>query len=125
VLGSSQEGIANVLLEAMACGTPVVTTAAGGCPEVVTSPVAGVVVPERSSQALRDAIRSLWALKPDRGKTRLYAERFNWAETARKQAAVLQAAGAWRPSAFASLHVSSRPPRYWFDTQIPSKKTAD
>jgi glycosyltransferase involved in cell wall biosynthesis len=92
ILASSQEGIANVLFEAMTCGTPVVTTAAGGCPEVVTSSDAGIVVPERSPQALREAILDLWVKRPDRSRTRHHAERFDWAETARKQAAVLHAA---------------------------------
>ena len=109
ILASSQEGIANVLLEAMACGTPVVTTAAGGCPEVVTSPDAGVVVPERSPQALRDAILDLWAKRPDCGATRRYAERFDWAETARKQAAVLHAARAPQRSLTSMPH--HHPPR--------------
>ena len=107
VLASSREGIANVLLEAMACGTPVVTTAAGECPEVVTSPDAGVVVPERNPQVLREAILDLWAKRPDRGRTRRCAERFDWAETARKQAAVLHAACPRRSSAFLGLHATS------------------
>lgn len=81
VLCSSREGWANVLLEAMACGTPVVATTVWGTPEVVASPEAGVLMRERSSQALVTSVRALFANCPDRSATRHYAERFGWQET--------------------------------------------
>jgi teichuronic acid biosynthesis glycosyltransferase TuaC len=43
-LASSREGWANVLLESLACGTPVVATRVWGAPEVITSPELGVLV---------------------------------------------------------------------------------
>lgn len=84
VLASSFEGWANVLLESMACGTPVVATDAGGTPEVVTDPAAGVLV-ERSVPALVDGVRRLLADPPGRGATRAYAEQFDWDATTRGQ----------------------------------------
>jgi glycosyltransferase involved in cell wall biosynthesis len=81
VLASSREGWANVLLESMACGTPVVASRVGGTPEVVTKPEAGLMMAERTPEALADAVRALFERNPDRGATRRYAEGFSWAET--------------------------------------------
>lgn len=80
VLASSREGWANVLLEAMACGTPVVATDIWGNPEVVRAPEAGVIV-ERNPAAIAEGIRRLWANRRDRAATRAYAEQFSWDET--------------------------------------------
>jgi len=85
VLASSREGWANVLLEAMACGTPVVATAVWGTPEVVRDPAAGVLIQERSPDGIRDGIRKLQGNCPDRADTRRYAEQYSWEETSRKQ----------------------------------------
>ncbi|WP_084112958.1 glycosyltransferase [Belnapia moabensis] len=85
VLASSREGWANVLLEAMACGTPVVAAPAWGSREAVRAPEAGIVVEERSAAALVDGIRRLLAAPPDRPATRAYAEQFGWEETTRGQ----------------------------------------
>ena len=79
---SDREGIANVLIEAMACGTPVAATAVWGSPEAVTTPAAGVLLRERSAAALVDGIRALQAAPPDRAVTRRHAETFTWERTA-------------------------------------------
>jgi glycosyltransferase involved in cell wall biosynthesis len=78
VLASSREGWANVLLESMACGTPVVTTAIPGTTEVVCGPAAGVLFQERSAAQLAQAVNALRANYPQRQSTRLYAEQFSW-----------------------------------------------
>jgi teichuronic acid biosynthesis glycosyltransferase TuaC len=82
VLASDREGWANVLLESMACGTPVVATNVWGTPEVVTAPEAGVLMTARTPEALADAVHRLFSSAPDRAATRRYAEGFSWDATA-------------------------------------------
>ena len=85
VLASSREGWANVLLESMACGTPVLATAIWGTPEVVASPAAGALVSERSAQALAQGVLELLLRLPAREAVRAYAEGFSWQSTSEAQ----------------------------------------
>ncbi len=85
VLASSREGWANVLLEAMACGTPVVASNVWGTPEIVADPVAGVLMANRTPNDLADAVEALFTTLPDRDATRRYAEQFSWDATTNGQ----------------------------------------
>ncbi len=78
VLATRREGWANVFLEAMACGLPVVTTDVDGNPEVVCKAELGEIVPFGDSRALQDALdralRRVW----DKAAIRAYAEENSW-----------------------------------------------
>ncbi len=89
VLASSREGWANVLLESMACGTPVVATNIWGNPEVVQRRDAGVIA-ERDPDALAAGAADLLVDPPPRAATRAYAEGFSWDATTAGQLALFR-----------------------------------
>jgi glycosyltransferase involved in cell wall biosynthesis len=78
VLATRNEGWANVFLEAMACGLPVVTTDVGGNREVVSAEYLGTVVPFDDGPALASAIDSALERQWDRKAIRSYAEANSW-----------------------------------------------
>ena len=78
VLATANEGWANVFLEAMACGLPVVTTDVGGNREVVSSATVGTLVPFGDAGALANALAVALEHPWDRQAIRLYAERNSW-----------------------------------------------
>ena len=85
VLASSREGWANVLLEAMACGTPVLATRIWGTPEVVADDSVGVLVDRRDAASVAAGLLNLLGKPRDRARVRTYAEGFSWAQTTHAQ----------------------------------------
>jgi colanic acid/amylovoran biosynthesis glycosyltransferase len=75
-----QEGIPNVLKEAMAMGVPVISTQHSGIPELVENGVSGFLVPERDPEALADRLAYLidhperWPAMGRAGRERVEAE---------------------------------------------------
>lgn len=78
VLATRNEGWANVFLEAMACGLPVVTTDVGGNAEVVCDERLGTVVPFGDAAQLQAAIHAALVHPWDRELIRRHAEANTW-----------------------------------------------
>jgi len=90
-LASSREGWPNVLLEAMACGTPVVATPVWGSHEVIRSPQAGLLTKDRTAKSIAGALQSILDSAPSRKATRRYAEGFSWRQTTTGMAEIFTA----------------------------------
>jgi teichuronic acid biosynthesis glycosyltransferase TuaC len=78
VLATRNEGWANVFLEAMACGLPVITTDVGGNAEVVCRAELGSVVPFGDVAALQQALDDALGKNWDRGAILQYAQANQW-----------------------------------------------
>jgi glycosyltransferase involved in cell wall biosynthesis len=65
LLPSLEEGIPNVVLEAMALGTVVVSTDCGGVKEVINNGESGFVVPIRDPEAIADRLQAVMSLSND------------------------------------------------------------
>ena len=101
ILASSREGWANVLLEAMACGTAVVASNIPGNAEVVNDPAAGEVVHHNTPACFAETIERVHASNISRAATRAYAEKFSWDSTSQGQVEIFRqvlAAGKEFPS---------------------------
>jgi glycosyltransferase involved in cell wall biosynthesis len=78
VLATANEGWANVFLEAMACGLPVVTTDVGGNAEVINDGSLGTVVPFGDREALARAIGQALEREWDLDAIIQYARQHSW-----------------------------------------------
>jgi glycosyltransferase involved in cell wall biosynthesis len=82
-LPSQQEGLPNVILEAMACGRPVVASQVGGVPEIVQPDITGLLVPPGDGHALAKALRRALTLAWDAAAISRATELFDWDRNAR------------------------------------------
>lgn len=86
VLPTRNEGLANAWVEALACGTPVVTCDVGGAREIITNNTAGRLV-ERTPEAFAAGIEAVLNNPPMRQAVTAMAERFSWETNAAELAA--------------------------------------
>lgn len=91
LLPSHAEGVPNVVLEAMACGKPVVVSALPGIQEV-TPDYAGITVPARQPEAFAAAVAQALDSSWDADRIRKHAEQFSWQDNVDTLEALLQGA---------------------------------
>jgi len=81
-LASEKEGWPNVILESLACGTPVAAYSTWGVPEIITTEDIGFLVENRTPEAFADAIERGLAKSWDRDAIVAYAKERSWDNTA-------------------------------------------
>ncbi|WP_296720207.1 glycosyltransferase [Erythrobacter sp.] len=86
VLPTVSEGLANAWVEALACGTPVVTTDVGGARELIVNDTAGRLV-ERNPAAVAAGINAILNAPPAREDVAALTEQFSWEANAAALAA--------------------------------------
>ena len=82
-LSTFDEGCCNAVLEAMACGLPVITTPVGDNARLVDPPHRGFIVPVNDAEALASALSAALATDWDRETISQFESHYTWDEAAR------------------------------------------
>lgn len=90
VMPSLREGFGLVVLEALACGTPVVAADVGAVRDMLDADTLGRVVGERAPQRWVEAVSGLLATRGQREQLRRHAMRFDWPSVSRAQAELFE-----------------------------------
>ena len=91
ILVSKSEGLANAWVEALACGTPVIISEAGGARELVGSKSAGRVV-DQTVEAIVEAAKAILAEPPAQELVRSSVSDFSWTNNGDQLLAILSEA---------------------------------
>lgn len=82
-LTSHNEGVPNVVLEALSCGTPVVTTKVGGIPEVLPENLPSIMVDSRSPEIIARALLNILNTEYDKNQLVAHAKKYSWEQAAK------------------------------------------
>jgi glycosyltransferase involved in cell wall biosynthesis len=88
-LASSREGWANVIMESLACGTPVVATNVWGAPEILTTPDVGLLV-ERNPDSIKEGLLNALNRRWDRLRIHRHVAERTWHKVAHEVKAVFE-----------------------------------
>jgi teichuronic acid biosynthesis glycosyltransferase TuaC len=81
-LASRREGCPNVVLEALACGVPVVSTAVGAVPDLIPSADFGMMVPPGDPAALAEALARALVVDWNRERIAAWGQSRSWDQVA-------------------------------------------
>ena len=91
-LPSLNEGMPNVLLEALASGKPVAATNVGGIAEVLNQPKLGKLVASDDAGEMASALNDILSRTPDEAEIARTGRTYSWVDTAKAYFDLLQAA---------------------------------